>query len=74
MKAAGFAARYKAEIFEASVRQMRECVVDHQMVDVVMRDAGLGAEKQGHAVDAPVYLIFVLIGDGIESGRCITLS
>jgi len=38
----GLAARHKAEIFEAVDRQMREGVVDHQMVDVPVRDAGLG--------------------------------
>jgi hypothetical protein len=39
---AGLAARHKAQIFEAADRQMREGVVDHHMVDVVVRDAGLG--------------------------------
>src|ERR1700674_2134116 len=39
---AGLALRHKAEIFEAVDRQMREGVVDHQMVDVVVGDAGLG--------------------------------
>jgi hypothetical protein len=39
---AGFAARHKAQIFEAVDRQMRKGVVDHQMVDVVVGDAGLG--------------------------------
>ena len=39
---AGPAARYKAEILEAVDRQMREGVVDHQVVDVIVRDAGLG--------------------------------
>ncbi len=39
---AGLAARHKAEIFEAVDRQMREGVVDHQMVDVVVGEAGLG--------------------------------
>ena len=42
MKGAGFAARYKAEILEAVDRQTEEGVVDHQMVDVVVGDAGLG--------------------------------
>src|SRR5689334_7627846 len=37
---AGLAARDKAEIFKAVDRQVREGVVDHQMVDVVVRDAG----------------------------------
>src|SRR5271165_2963652 len=44
------AARHKAQIFEAVDRQMRKAcpwqrtggVVDHQMVDVVVGDAGLG--------------------------------
>src|SRR5271167_2014221 len=47
---AGLAARHKAEILEAVDRQMREAcpwqrtggVVDHQMVDIFVRDAGLG--------------------------------
>jgi len=39
---AGLAARHKAEVFEPVDRQMREGVVDHQVVDVVVRDAGLG--------------------------------
>src|SRR5260370_37026244 len=47
---AGLDAWHKAQIFEAVDRQMREAwpwqrtggVVDHQMVDVVVRDAGLG--------------------------------
>jgi hypothetical protein len=38
----GFAARHKAEIFEAVDRQMREGVVDDPMVDVLVADAGLG--------------------------------
>jgi len=41
-KGAGFATRHKAEILEAVDRQMGEGVVDHQMVDIVVRDAGLG--------------------------------
>jgi len=39
---AGFATRDKAEILEAVDRQTEEGVVDHQMVDVVVGDAGLG--------------------------------
>ena len=39
---AGFAARYKAEIREAVDRQTEEGVVDHQMVDVLVGNAGLG--------------------------------
>ena len=39
---AGLAARHEAEILEAVDRQMREGVVDHQVVDVVVCDAGLG--------------------------------
>ena len=39
---AGPAARRKAEVFKAVDRQMREGVVDHQMVYVLVRDAGLG--------------------------------
>jgi hypothetical protein len=39
---AGFATRDKAEIPEAVDRQTEEGVVDHQMVDVVVGDAGLG--------------------------------
>ena len=47
---AGLAARHKAQILEAVDRQMRKAcpwqrtggVVDHQMIDVVVRDAGLG--------------------------------
>jgi hypothetical protein len=50
MKTAGLAVRHKAQIFEAADRQMREAcpwqrtggVVDHQMVDVIVGDAGLG--------------------------------
>src|SRR5262249_27790829 len=38
----GLAARHKAGVFEAVDRQMREGVVDHQMVDALVRDAGLG--------------------------------
>ena len=37
---AGLAARRKAEILAAD-REMREGVVDHPMVDVLVRDAGL---------------------------------
>jgi hypothetical protein len=47
---AGFAARYKAEILESVDRQTEEGVADHQMVDVVAGDAGLG--KGGGAGDA----------------------
>ena len=39
---AALAAPDKAEVFEPVDRQMREGVVDHQMVDVVVGDAGLG--------------------------------
>jgi hypothetical protein len=47
---AGLAARHKTQILEAIDRQMGEAcpwqrtggVVDHQMVDVVVGDAGLG--------------------------------
>src|SRR6516162_8171603 len=46
----GLAARHKAEVFESIDRQMRKGVVDHQMVDVLARDAGLG--KSGGAGDA----------------------
>jgi hypothetical protein len=51
MKAlAGLAARHKPQIFEAVDRQMGEAcpwqrtggVIDHQTVDVFVRDAGLG--------------------------------
>jgi len=38
----GLAARHKAEVFEAVDRQVRESFVDHQMIDVAVRDAGLG--------------------------------
>ena len=38
----GLATRYKAEILEAVDRQMREGIVDHQLVDIVVRDAGVG--------------------------------
>ena len=41
-KGAGLAARHKTQILKAVDRQMREGVVDHQMVDVLVRDAGLG--------------------------------
>src|SRR5262249_55428477 len=47
---AGLAARPKAEIFEPVDRQMCERVVDHQMVDILVRDPGLG--KGGGAGDA----------------------
>jgi len=40
----GLAARHKAQILEAVDRQMREGVVDHQMVDVAMGDAGQWTE------------------------------
>src|SRR5437868_3040155 len=54
----GLAARHKTEILEAVDRQMRKAcpwqrtggVVDHQMVDVLVCDAGLG--KGGGAGDA----------------------
>jgi hypothetical protein len=46
MKGAGLGARHQAEIFRAVDRQMREGVVDYEMVDVVMRDAGLGGEAR----------------------------
>ena len=57
-ESAGLAARHKAQILEAVDRQMRKAcpwqrtggVVDHQMVDVVVSDAGLG--KGGGAGDA----------------------
>ena len=39
---AALAAPDKAQIFEAVDRQMGEGVVDHQMVDVAVGDAGLG--------------------------------
>ncbi len=38
----GLAARHKAQIFEAVDRQVGEGVVDHQVVDVVVGDAGFG--------------------------------
>ena len=38
----GLAAGYEPQILEAVDRQMREGVVDHQMVDVLVRDPGLG--------------------------------
>jgi len=41
-KGSGLAVRHKAEILEAVDRQMREGVVDHQVVDVPVGDAGLG--------------------------------
>ena len=47
---AGLTARHEAEVFEALNRQMREGVVDHQMVDVLVRDAGLG---EGRAAGDP---------------------
>jgi len=77
MKATGLTARHKPETFEAVDRQARKAcpwqrtrgVVDHQMVDVVMRDAGLGAEKHGNAADAPVDLILGVTGDRIEERK-----
>ena len=50
---AGFAARYKAEILEAVDRQTEEAVVDHQMVDVVAGDAGLGKGCGGGDAEGP---------------------
>jgi hypothetical protein len=44
-KGAGLTARHKAQIFETIDRQMREGVVDHQVVDVLVRDAGLGEDR-----------------------------
>jgi hypothetical protein len=41
-ESSGLAAWYKAEILETVDRQMSNGVVDHQMVDVIMHDAGLG--------------------------------
>ena len=38
----GLAAGYEPQILEAVDRQMREGVVDHQMVDVLVRHADLG--------------------------------
>ena len=40
--------RHEAEIAEAIERQMRERVVDHQMIDILVRDAGF-LEGQGPA-------------------------
>jgi hypothetical protein len=53
---------------------MGKGVVDHQAIDVAVGDAGLGAEKQGDAVDAPVYLILGVTATVSRSGGCITLS
>ena len=39
---AGLAARHKAQILKAVDRQMGDGVVGHQMVDVLVRDAGFG--------------------------------
>ena len=39
---AGLAARHKPQILEAVDRQMGEGVVDHQVIDVAVGDAGLG--------------------------------
>ena len=55
MKTVGLAARHKAEILGAIDRQMRKArpwlrtggIVNHQMVDVLVRNAGLG--KRGGA-------------------------
>jgi hypothetical protein len=55
---AGLASRHKAQILEAVDRRVCEAcpwqrtgsVVDHQVVDVLVRDAGLG--KRGRAGDA----------------------
>jgi len=41
----GLPLRHKAEVLEAVDRQMRKGVVDHQMVDVLVRDAGLGKSR-----------------------------
>ena len=49
-KGAALAAPDKAQIFEAVDRQVGEGVVDHQMVDVLVGDAGLGKRLgAGHA-------------------------
>src|SRR5450755_2494003 len=37
---AGFLVRHEAEVAETVERQMRERIVDHQVIDVLMRDAG----------------------------------
>ena len=41
MKRRRLAARHEAEVFQAVERQMREGVVDHQVIDVLVGDAGL---------------------------------
>jgi hypothetical protein len=41
-ESAALASPDKSEVFEPVDRQMGEGVVDHQMVDVAMGDAGLG--------------------------------
>jgi len=65
---AGLAARHKAQILEAVDRQMRKAcpwqrtggVVDHQMVDVLVRDAGLGEGRgAGDAKGARGGVLFV---------------
>jgi hypothetical protein len=63
------AARHKADVFEALDRQMRKAcpwqrtggIVDYQMVDVVVRDAGLGkglgaGDAEGARRDEILYL------------------
>jgi len=45
--------RYKAEILEAVDRQTEEGVVDHQMVDVVAGDAGLGKGSGAGDAEGP---------------------
>ena len=70
-KGAGLAARHKAQILQAVDRQMREGVVDHQMVDVLVRDAGLGkgsgagdAERAGRGV-----FLVTLARAGVQGDR-----
>jgi hypothetical protein len=43
---AGFLVRHEAKIAQAKKRQMRKGVVDHQMIDVLVGDAGF-AERGG---------------------------
>ena len=49
MNAAGLLVRHEAEVLEPVERQVREGVVDHQVIDVVVRDAGFARTPSGPA-------------------------